>query len=315
MAMDDAFGGLAGDGRQAAGRAVRKQPVQSPAARRIELRINANLEQLHLNIAKVESRCGTLADPENAAAALVGFKRLSPIFDEIVSFIAVIETHTAGLEDERRFEVEVQLALLRRRLLRLHLETVAPMLQMVADDRDPLPLGTRHVMARWLKYLDENESLLRSLPLDSSLVNSDCAMIAVLRQYGLMLADRAPDLIDFDSVPRPRRQEPMLELPAPARRAAPAPVKPAGESGIPVHLVLINQDGRYVVDGRGSATLSSEIRRLGLSGGLATAMNVPSSTLVMMLNGRDPIPSDKLTMAIEFLRKSFGPDRFEVLKN
>ncbi|HYE50840.1 MAG TPA: hypothetical protein VEB20_14690 [Azospirillaceae bacterium] len=270
------------------------------------------IEQLHVNLRELENRCHAIAAPPNASVAISEFKRLTPQFEEVLSFIAVIETHTGELEEMRRREVEAQLALLRRRLAKLHVATAEPLLQQVEDAREPLALGTRHVMERWLAYLDQIAERLAT-GADAETVAADLAAVERLRVVSRSIGDRSPELPDFSdpaqvhSPDTEAEAEPSRPLLRGAERRA-----LGGPQGV-LRFGVQNQGGRLFIDPRVTAPLMVEVRRMNLQLGLASALGVTTGNLVMVLNGRDPISGDRLNGTMDFLKKSFGENRVELV--
>lgn len=280
--------------------------------RAIEQRTLKSLDQLHGNLAGIERRCAAVKTPRTVGESLMEFKKLWPVFEEALSFLAVIETNIHALEEQRQREVEQQLISLRRYLTRLHLTTAEPLLRMVADGRDPLALGTRHVMERWIKYLDQMETQLQSAK-GAAVTDTERDLLDHMRGLAHIILERAPDLQEFTdrgamSVPEPQQ-------PAGPRRIA-APARDHG-SPIPqiVRLTVKIHGLRVFVDPTLSAGLAVEVRRLGLTAGLAAAMGVQPSNVVMVLNGKDPFSTEHLQATTEYLRKNLGDSRFELIES
>lgn len=280
--------------------------------RAIEQRTLKSLDQLHGNLAGIERRCAAVKTPRTVGESLLEFKKLWPVFEEALSFLAVIETNIHALEEQRQREVEQQLISLRRYLTRLHLTTAEPLLRMVADGRDPLALGTRHVMERWIKYLDQMETQLQSAK-GAAVSDSERDLLEHMRGLAHIILERAPDLLEFTDRGTPPAPEPQQH--AGPRRIV-APTRDHG-SAIPqiVRLTVKIHGLRVFVDPTLSAGLAVEVRRLGLTAGLAAAMGVQPSNVVMVLNGKDPFSTEHLQAATEYLRKNLGDSRFELIES
>ncbi|HYC02707.1 MAG TPA: hypothetical protein VED40_05405 [Azospirillaceae bacterium] len=267
------------------------------------------IEQLHMNLMELERRCRAI-EPGGASASMSEFKRLSPVFEEVLSFIAVIETHTAELEEHRRVEVEAQLALLRRRLAKLHVETAEPLLARVESSREPLALGTRNVMDRWLAYVDQISQRLTAGATEEAIA-ADLASVERVRALSRTIADRSIDLPDFSQDMPPAADEPEEDGPARPLLTSHRRAQPALPSMI---RFAVRQSGnRYYLDPRGSSTMLVEVRRGNLQPGLAAALGVDPGNLVMVLNGRDPFSQEKMNAALEFLKRQLGEHRVELL--
>ncbi len=283
----------------------------SKGLKAIEQRTLKSLDQLHGNLAAIERRCAAVKPPRTVGEAMVEFKRVWPVFEEGLSFLAVIETNMHSLEEQRQREVEVQLVTLRRYLSRLHLTTVDPLLRLVADSKEPLALGTRHVMERWMAYLDQVEGQL-SGGKGASLSEAEHHLMEHIRGLAHLILDRAPDLPEF-STREPAQTVEALPA-ATARRLA--PMRDQGVAGVPniVRLAVKIQGLRAYIDPTLSAGLAAEVRRLGLTVGLAGAMGIQPSNVVMVLNGKDPFSTDHLQATSDFLRKNLGESRFELIE-
>ncbi|MFC7334967.1 hypothetical protein [Rhodocista pekingensis] len=304
--------------RLATGGRVARQERRSFSPRAIYRRLLDDLKRLHAMLAELESLCDQgRIDPDRPEApfmALHRFKALSPLFEEVEFFIAVTATHADGLEARKRRNAEAQLDLLRRRLARLHLESVAPLLRLLEEKHAPLPIGTRYVLGRWLSELDRMQQDL-TLPCsetdpDSPVLDS---LLAEVRRLSLSLHDRAPDLPDFSMVGDAPAALPSFS--SPSRRlplSTPSSAHPLAAHPR-VHLVLQRREGRLFVDGPRSGPLMAEIHRLGLGDALAGVFGIRPAVLPMLLNGHDPLPADRLDSVVAFLREALGEQGFDLV--
>ena len=269
----------------------------------------ANLERLYADLAGLEARCGIMAVIADPMEAYSKFKSLPSLFGDVLSFIAVIGARTAKLEEAKRSDVEAQLVLLRRRLVQLHLRTAAPLLRRIEDSGEPLSLGIHHVLDQWLNFLDQMEGypgVAETLP------DSNKAGLKALRELAHSLMERAVSLPDFSdqAASHPER---FNRSPAPLRRLQGMSRESRGKPAGPVRLVMQQRQGLFFVNTRASSPVLLEIRRLGLIEGLAAAMGISRSHVVMVLNGRDPLTQERVNMAVDFLKRSLGEERFDYL--
>lgn len=283
------------------------------ALKAIEQRTLKSLDQLHGNLAVIERRCASVKEPRTVGESMVEFKRLWPVFEEALSFLAVIETNIHSLEQQRQRDVRLQLITLRRYLSRMHLTTVEPLLRFVADSSDPLALGTRHVMERWMTYLDQIETQMTATA-GMKLSDAEHELLEHVRGLAHIVLERAPDLPEFTTKD--------VELPSPADMVQHAPRRlvssrdHGGQSATSsiIRLSVRIQGLRAYVDPTLSSGLAAEVRRLGLTAGLAAAMGIQPSNLVMVMTGKDPFSTEHLQATTDFLRKSLGESRFELIE-
>lgn len=302
--------------RLATGGRAGRQERRSSSVRAGYRRILENLKRLHAMLAELEAYCGRIAvapdRTETHFEALHQFKGLAPLFEEVQFFIMVIGTHAEDLDERKRRNVDAQLDLLRRRLARLHLKAAAPLLRLVEQRHEPLPLGIRYVLERWLTDLDRME---QDLAPDRGAADwpALAALLEELRHLSVGLHQRAPDLPDFD-VGEPPSEAPALPPLLPGHPPALPPHPALTSSGPePVRLVLRRQAGQLFVDGRSSGHLMAEVRRLGLGNDLAEALGIQPGLLVMLLNGHDPIPAERLEAMVQLLRRSLAETGFELI--
>lgn len=155
--------------------------------------IRLQLSLLQEDLARLRSRCEAMASPPDVTTALRQFKELGPAFEAVAAFTSVLTANTTRLDQERRMQVEEQLAHLTTALWTLQLNAVAPRLQRMVDNIDHMPIGTRFVLQRWMKRLVEmREETAVAAGLEHGLLER-------VETLSRRLAEEAPDLMDLGS--------------------------------------------------------------------------------------------------------------------
>lgn len=153
--------------------------------------IQLQLALLQEDLARLQNRCAGLPPPPDVTIALRQFKDLGPAFEAVAAFTSVLRSNTGSLDEARRAQVEQQLRQLTVSLWQLHLGAVAPRLERMVANISHMPIGTRFVLERWVRQLDElrgEEDIVTGL---------DPALLTKVETMARHLASDAPDLMDF----------------------------------------------------------------------------------------------------------------------
>lgn len=242
----------------------------------------------------------TLATETHKDEAYATLRRLTPLFSEVLSFVAVIGTQIDALEEPRRAEATAQLTLLERHLARLELETSATLMEQVAASTAPRPLGARHLLERWLAGTEG---------LEEKLDETDVARLDRARALAQAVAGACPQLPDFSALQtQPQAGGPFSVPLLPSAGRAPAPSPETST----VHLVFRSGNKGILIDPGQSHHLAAEVRRLKLQVAIASAMDITPSNVALVLTGRDPFRSVQAAALADVLRRHIGADRLVV---
>lgn len=153
--------------------------------------IQMQLGLLQEDLTRLQARCARLPPPPDVTIALRQFKDLGPAFEAVAAFTSVLRSNTASLDEVRRAQVEQQLRQLTISLWQLHLGAVAPRLERMVANIAHMPIGTRFVLERWVRQLNE-------LRAEEDIVGGlDQALLTKVETMARHLANDAPDLMDF----------------------------------------------------------------------------------------------------------------------
>lgn len=153
--------------------------------------IQLQLALLQEDLVRLQTRCAGLPPPPDVTIALRQFKELGPAFEAVAAFTSILRSNTVSLDGLRRQQVEEQLRQLTVSLWQLHLFAVAPRLEKMVANIGRMPIGTRFVLERWVKQLNE----LRE---ETDIVEGlDAALLGNVEAMARQLANDAPDLVDF----------------------------------------------------------------------------------------------------------------------
>jgi hypothetical protein len=242
-----------------------------------------------------------MAAEPHADEAYATLRRLSPLFSEVLSFVAVIGTQVDTLEEPRRTEAIEQLGLLERHLARLELETSATLMEQVAASTAPRALGTRHVLERWLAGTEG---------LEEKLDPDDQARLERMRALARTVADACPVLPDFSTAQMlPPDTGGRAEGAPLLARAAPAAARPDTST---VQLAFRTGELGVHIDPGQSHNLAAEVRRLKLQVAIAAVLDITPANVALVLTGRDPFRTVQATALADVLRRHIGADRLVV---
>ncbi|MEA1674356.1 hypothetical protein [Nitrospirillum sp. BR 11163] len=259
------------------------------------------IAQLNEAVRALGADCArTLAAEPHADKAYATLRRLSPLFSEVLSFVAVIGTQVDTLEEPRRTEAIEQLALLERHLARLELETSATLMDQVAASTAPRALGTRHVLERWLGGMEG---------LEEKLDPDDQERLEHMRALARAVADACPELPDFSTAQalRPEASGRGEAVPLLAR----APAAARSDTGTVQLAFRTGEKGVHIDPGQ-SHNLAAEVRRLKLQVAIAAVLDITPANVALVLTGRDPFRAVQATALADVLRRHIGADRLVV---
>ncbi|MEC4595175.1 MULTISPECIES: hypothetical protein [Nitrospirillum] len=258
------------------------------------------IAQLNEAVRALGADCArTLAAEPHVDEAYATLRRLSPLFSEVLSFVAVIGTQVDTLEEPRRTEAMEQLALLERHLARLELETSATLMDQLAASTAPRALGTRHVLERWLARM---EGLEEKLDQDGQ------AQLEHMRALARAVADGCPDLPDFSTAHVPAGEGGRVDaVPLLAR----APVVSRPDTGTVQLAFRTGEKGVHIDPGQ-SHNLAAEVRRLKLQVAIAAVLDITPANVALVLTGHDPFRAVQATALADVLRRHIGADRLVV---
>lgn len=274
--------------------------------RRETLRLLAQVEKQGLDIADAY-RSG-----RGVSAQFTDFKRFIEKVDHFYVFIDLVEERLPGFDDDKREALTRHLADIRWRIIVVEVDTTQIFLVRIGETRKPWPLGSREFLMRRLDRLGEIAAHYDRFGEEYQLPPLSEVMLRAVEELLRQQIDRAPALADFSELAASyavpgghlaRPQEMSLRFDPGGRR--PMPDRRPLPRRDPPRFRVREMEGRFYAERDGIVAVSEVCRNANFSlDQLATRMGVSRPTLVLMLNGSDPMSRPMIEQLQAFLDKN-----------
>jgi hypothetical protein len=273
------------------------------------LRLLAQVEKQGLDIAEAY-RSG-----DGVSAEVKDFRRFIEKVDHFNVFIDLVEERLPGFEDDKRAALTRHLVDIRWRIVIVEVDTTQIFLVRIGETHKPWPLGSREFLQRRLgrlgeisEYYDRFGEQYRLTPLSEVMLR---AVEELLKQQ----IERAPALTNFsDQSARyavstgdfVKPENMVLRLDSGSRRRAAERRPPPRRDPPPFRIK--EMDGRFYAERDGIVAVSEICRNANVTlDQLAVRMGVSRPSLVLMLNGNDPMSRPFMEQLQSFLDKNGPP--------
>lgn len=283
------------------------QSADNVRLRRETLRLLAQVEKQGLDIAEAY-RSG-----HGVSAQFTDFKRFIEKVDHFHVFIDLVEERLPGFEDEKRQALTRHLADIRWRIIVVEVDTTQIFLVRIGETHKPWPLGSREFLQRRLGRLGEIAAYYDSFGEQHMLTPLSDVMLRAIEELLKKQIERAPALADFSDpatsylVPgsnHGRPEDMALRLDSGSRRRRREP-KPPQRREPPPPFRVREMEGRFYAERDGIVAVSEVCRNANFSlDQLANRMGVSRPSLVLMLNGSDPMTRPMMEQLQSFLDKN-----------
>ncbi|WP_300299724.1 hypothetical protein [Ferrovibrio sp.] len=238
------------------------------------------------------------------------FKRFIDKVDHFHVFVDLVEERLPKFEPAKRAALARHLAEIRWRIVVVEVDSTQVFLVRIGESHRPWPLGSRQFLERRLRRLDEILDYYDRHGQEYDLAPLGSAMLHAVEDLLKAQIERAPGLDDFSfdvaaaaeadrAAPRRRRRR----MAASGATSSVAVLPPAG----PPRLRVRELGGRFYVDRDGIMAVTEICRTAKISmDQLAAKLGVSRATLVLMLNGSDPISRGPLDMLRNFVTQNGG---------
>lgn len=285
------------------------ETVETARLRRETLRLLAQLEKQGLDIAEAY-RAG-----HEISAQFTDFKRFIEKVDHFYVFVDLVEDRLPGFEDEKRSALTRHLADIRWRITVVEVDTTQIFLVRIGETHKPWPLGSREFLQRRLNRLGEIAAYYDRFGEEYQLTPLSDVMLRAVEDLLKAQIERAPALADFSGnlgasymVPGGdlvRPEEMSLRLDSGSRRRTVEHRAPPRRDPPPFR--VREMEGRFYAERDGVVAVSEVCRKANLSlDQLASRMGVSRPSLVLMLNGSDPMPRPMMEHLQAFLAQHRG---------
>lgn len=283
--------------------------VENARLRRETLRLLAQVEKQGLDIAEAY-RAG-----HEVSAQFTDFKRFIEKVDHFYVFVDLVEDRLPGFEDEKRSALTRHLADIRWRITIVEVDTTQIFLVRIGETHKPWPLGSREFLQRRLNRLDEIAAYYDRFGEEYQLTPLSDVMLRAVEDLLKAQIDRAPVLADFSGelgasymVPTGdlvRPEDMALRLDSGSRRRMVERRAPPRRE--PPQFRVREMEGRFYAERDGVVAVSEVCRSANVTlDQLAGRMGVSRPSLVLMLNGSDPMSRPMMEQLQSFLAQHRG---------
>lgn len=286
-----------------------RQSAEGEKLRRETLRLLAQVEKQGLDIAEAY-RSG-----HGISAEVKDFRRFIEKVDHFYVFIDLVEERLPGFEDEKRAALMRHLVDIRWRIVIVEVDTTQIFLVRIGETHKPWPLGSREFLQRRLNRLDEIHTYYDSFGEQYALTPLSEVMLRAVEELLKQQIERAPALTDFSdlsasyAVPAGNLVKPesmVLRLDSGSGRR-PAERRPPPRRDPPPFRIK-EMDGRFYAAGDGMVAVNEICRHASVTlDQLATRLGVSRPSLVLMLNGSDPMSRPVMEQLKAFVDKNSPP--------
>lgn len=273
------------------------------------LRLLAQVEKQGLDIAEAyRSGHGVSAEAKD-------FRRFIEKVDHFYVFIDLVEERLPGFDEDKRAALTRHLVDIRWRIVIVEVDTTQIFLVRIGETHKPWPLGSREFLQRRLSRLGEINDYFDRFGEQYQLTPLSEVMLRAVEELLKQQIERAPALENFADQParhaaragdlvKPETMVLRLDSGS-GRRAAERRPPPRRE---PPPFRIREMDGRFYAERDGIVAVSEICRNANVTlDQLAVRLGVSRPSLVLMLNGNDPMSRPVMEQLQSFLDKNGPP--------
>jgi hypothetical protein len=282
---------------------VVRQSSETARLRRETLRLLAQVEKQGLDIAEAY-RSG-----DSISAQFTDFKRFIEKVDHFYVFIDLVEERLPGFDADKREALARHLVDIRWRITVVEVDTTQIFLVRIGETHKPWPLGSREFLQRRLGRLGEISAYFDRFGEQYELPPLSDVMLRAVENLLKAQIERAPALADFSDhaasyvVPTGRAVRPAdmaLRLDSGSRRHARGP-RPVPRIAPPPFRIR-EMEGRFYAERDGIVAVTEICRNANVTlDQLAVRMGISRPSLVLILNGSDPMSRPMMEQLQAFL--------------
>lgn len=286
-----------------------RQSAEENKLRRETLRLLAQVEKQGLDIAEAyRSGHGVSAEAKD-------FRRFIEKVDHFYVFIDLVEERLPGFDEDKRAALTRHLVDIRWRIVIVEVDTTQIFLVRIGETHKPWPLGSREFLQRRLGRLGEIGEFYDRFGEQYQLTPLSEVMLRAVEELLKQQIERAPALENFSEqsaryaaragdLVKPETMVLRLDSGS-GRRAAERRPPPRRE---PPPFRIREMDGRFYAERDGIVAVSEICRNANVTlDQLAVRMGVSRPSLVLMLNGNDPMSRPFMEQLQAFLDKNGPP--------
>ena len=286
-----------------------RQAAEGDRLRQETLRLLAQVEKQGLDIAEAY-RSG-----DGVSAEAKDFRRFIEKVDHFYVFIDLVEERLPGFDEDKRAALTRHLVDIRWRIVIVEVDTTQIFLVRIGETHKPWPLGSREFLQRRLSRLGEIHDYYDRFGEEYQLTPLSEVMLRAVEELLKQQIERAPALTDFShqsarhavhtgDLVKPENM--VLRLDSGSRRRAAERRPPPRRDPPPFRIK--EMDGRFYAERDGIVAVSEICRNANVTlDQLAVRMGVSRPSLVLMLNGNDPMSRPFMEQLQSFLDKNGPP--------
>lgn len=286
------------------------QTAENARLRRETLRLLAQVEKQGLDIAEAYRR------GDGVSAEVKDFRRFIEKVDHFYVFIDLVEERLPGFDEDKRAALTKHLVDIRWRIVIVEVDTTQIFLVRIGETHKPWPLGSREFLQRRLGRLGEINDYFDRFGEQYQLTPLSEVMLRAVEELLKQQIERAPALENFADQParyaaragdlvKPETMVLRLDSGS-GRRAAERRPPPRREPAPPFRIK--EMDGRFYAERDGIVAVSEICRNANVTlDQLAVRLGVSRPSLVLMLNGNDPMSRPFMEQLQAFLEKNGPP--------
>jgi len=276
----------------------------SAQLRRETLRLLAQVEKQGLDIARAYQ------DGSGVSGRFGDFRSFIEKVDHFYVFVDLVEDRLPGFDRDKYAELKRHLAQIRWRIVIVEVDTTQVFLVRIGESSQAWPLGSQQFLQRRLDRLDEIDSWYENFGATYELPPLGEAMMRAVEDLLRAQIPRASKLDDFApalaaGLARPEEPAITLDRSAAPRKPARRAVSEAPVARTPFRVRELN--GRFYAerDGIVAVTEACRVAQLTLDD-LARQMGMSRPTLVLVLNGTDPLARGAMEELRSFVSRHGG---------
>lgn len=286
-----------------------RQSAEGDRLRQETLRLLAQVEKQGLDIAEAY-RSG-----DGVSAEAKDFRRFIEKVDHFYVFIDLVEERLPGFDEDKRAALTRHLVDIRWRIVIVEVDTTQIFLVRIGETHKPWPLGSREFLQRRLGRLSEISDYYDRFGEQYQLTPLSEVMLRAVEELLKQQIERAPALTDFSNqsaryavhtgdLVKPENMVLRLDSGS-GRRAAERRPLPRRD---PPPFRIKEMDGRFYAERDGVVAVSEICRNANVTlDQLAVRMGVSRPSLILMLNGNDPMSRPFMEQLQSFLDKNGPP--------
>lgn len=279
--------------------------TENARLRRETLQLLAQVEKQGLDIAHAYQ------DGDGVSGRFGDFRNFIEKVDHFYVFVDLAEDRLPRFDEDKRDELKRHLAQIRWRVVIVEVDTTQVFLVRIGGSSQPWPLGSQQFLQRRLDRLDEIGAWYNAYgeqyglpPLGEAMVRAVEDLLCAQIPKTSRLDDFAPALAE--GLTRPEDIAITLNRDTVTRRTA-KPVAPAQPAARPTPFRVRELHGRFYAERDGIVAVTEACRAAQLSlDDLARQMGMSRPTLVLLLNGTDPMARGAMEELRRFVSRHGG---------